>query len=74
MPTAQNNGRQKVDKDDVSNHSIPGKWRIYLDKRHTVSTFPVQGNMSTQQARSTLYPFAKNASRSLARLVGLQEI
>ena len=53
MPTAQNNGRQKVDKDDVSNRSIAGKWRIYRDRRHTVSTFPVHGNMSTQHALST---------------------
>lgn len=43
-------------------------------KATTVSTFAVQGNWSTATAFSTLYPRARNTSRSRARLVGLQEI
>lgn len=46
---------------------------IILERRTTVSTFPVLGNISTQQAFSTLYPLAVNISKSLAKLVGLQE-
>lgn len=40
----------------------------------TVSIFPVPGNISTQHPRSIRYPFSRKTSRSLARLVGLQEI
>jgi hypothetical protein len=46
----------------------------HLDKRQTVSVFPVEGNMSTQQIFSTLYPLSCSGTRSLARLVGLQEM
>ena len=44
------------------------------DKRTTVSTCTVPGNISTQQIRSTTYPCACKTSRSRCRLVGLQEI
>lgn len=40
----------------------------------TVSTCTVPGNKSTQLTRSGTYPFPVSSSRSLARLVGLQEI
>ena len=39
-----------------------------------VSTWNVEGNISTQQTFFTSYPLACKTSRSLARLVGLQEI
>ena len=47
---------------------------IHLESKTTVSIFPVNGNMSTQHIRFTAYPRACSTSRSLARLVGLQEI
>lgn len=46
----------------------------FLDRRHTVSTCPVFGNISTQHPFLTSYPLSCNITRSLARLVGLQEI
>lgn len=39
-----------------------------------VSTWPVLGNISIQQPFFTSYPLSCNITRSLARLVGLQEI
>ena len=40
----------------------------------TTSTFPVPGNMSTPQTFSTLYPLSCSTTKSLTKLVGLQDI
>lgn len=46
----------------------------FRDSSTTVSTCTVPGNKSTQHPRSTRYPLSCISLRSLARLVGLQEI
>lgn len=40
----------------------------------TTSTFPVPGNISTPHTFSTRYPLSCSTTRSLTRLVGLQDI
>ena len=62
-------------------HHMAGKvpkskdfYKVPLCSNTIVSTCTVPGNISTQQTRSTWYPFSRRISRSLARLVGLQEI
>lgn len=49
-------------------------YKVSLCNNTTVSTCTVPGNKSTQLTRSGTYPFPVSSSRSLARLVGLQEI
>lgn len=46
----------------------------FFCNRTIVSTFAVQGNWSTATAFTASYPLSKNTSRSLTRLVGLQEM
>ena len=43
------------------------------DKSTHVSTFAVEGNISTQHTFSTRYPFSCSTTKSLVRLVGLQD-
>ena len=47
---------------------------LFRDRRHTVSTCTVEQNWSTLQLLLISYPASRKAGRSLARLVGLQEI
>ena len=56
---------------------MPEVERFYKSVRCSatiVSIWNVEGNISTQQIFFTSYPLACKTSRSLARLVGLQEI
>ena len=46
---------------------------LFRDRRHTVSTWPVQGNMSHGVASLNSYPFSVSHLISLARVAGSQE-
>ena len=56
------------------NTPLSGLYLSFLDIKTTVSTCTVFGNISTQHTFFTSYPRACSTSRSLARLVGLQEM
>lgn len=56
------------------NTPLSGTYLSFLDIKTTVSIWPVFGNISIQQPFFTSYPLSCNITRSLARLVGLQEI
>ena len=49
-------------------------YEFLWDKSTHVSTFPVPGNISTPHTFSTRYPLSCSTTRSLTRLVGLQDI
>ena len=56
------------------NTPLSGLYLSFLDIKTTVSTCTVSQNWSTLQLRRISYPAARNAGKSLARLVGLQEM
>ena len=56
------------------NTPLSGTYLPFLDIKTTVSTCTVSQNWSTLQLRLISYPAARNAGKSLARLVGLQEM
>ena len=58
----------------LGNMLLSGFYISFLPSRHTVSTCPVLGNISTQQHFSTLYPLSCRVTRSLASEVGLHDI